>query len=108
MDIDNTPTTLPTGKATVQALKYLKEGYMWQMGNGDNTSVWYDKWVGDFKLKYYTDDVTEEMAGMKVKHLIKNHFWDLSPMSTSLNEDLLNSIKAIPMSSIYNENDKYV
>jgi hypothetical protein len=48
----------------------VREGYKWRIGYGQQVSVWFDRWVGDFPLYSLIPHPEEEDKSLMVAELI--------------------------------------
>lgn len=76
----------------------LKQGMIYNIGNGEDISLWYHHLVGDGPLYKHQDIVIPETkAHWRVAHIIQNRKWNLDPIAPLLPHDIIVMIKAIPL-----------
>lgn len=57
-------------KSICRAIPFVREGYKWRIGYGQQVSVWFDRWVGDFPLYSLIPHPEEEDKSLMVAELI--------------------------------------
>lgn len=79
------PAASPIRKAIFKALSFLKDGYKWQIGNGDKVSIFFVNWVFDFPLKDIIFDIDPRDLSLRVADIIgPAGGWDLSVVHSRL------------------------
>lgn len=80
---------------------FLKEATFWSLGNGKSINVWRDKWVDNFRIDEYINQVPTHLSTLKVAALINwtNKSWNLEFLKPFCPEFIINKIVAIPIPS---------
>lgn len=88
-------------KDILKGLPFLKQGIKVVIGDGRDTSLWYNHWVGDSPLYLHTrSNIPPSLENWKVANIISNGKWELSHISHLLPHDILIQILATPLSCL--------
>lgn len=61
-----------TWKGIVRGFDCIKDGFAWRVGNGEDISLWYDKWLGQGRLCDMVNDIAAADQQFKVADIIKD------------------------------------
>ncbi|XP_057248280.1 uncharacterized protein LOC130590240 [Beta vulgaris subsp. vulgaris] len=76
----------------------LNKGLVYNVGNGEDISLWYHHWVGNEPLYKHPDiNIPDSKAHWRVARIIRNGAWHLDSIISLLPHDIALSIKAIPL-----------
>ncbi|XP_048493650.1 uncharacterized protein LOC125494124 [Beta vulgaris subsp. vulgaris] len=76
----------------------LNKGLVFNIGNGEDISLWYHHWVGDGPLYKHRDiSIPDSKAHWRVARIIRNGTWYLDSIISLLPQDIVLEIKAIPL-----------
>lgn len=100
-----------TWKGIIRSLNMTKGGFAWNIGTGEEVSIWFDIWVDNEPLCLLIEDIepTETMWNVADIIIIKsNGSWDLGRLKTVIPNVIIRKIIAIHLNTSNNNGDKLV
>lgn len=93
LNIHASLSSSPTWKGIVKSFGWVKDGYVWQRGNGSTISFWFDGWLEDTPLSQLVADIHPADKSLKVADLCDERGqWQLQRLLTPLPADLQHRI----------------
>ncbi|GKV16725.1 hypothetical protein SLEP1_g27324 [Rubroshorea leprosula] len=101
LNVEIAQKSSPTWKSILRCRDVLSLGTCWRVGMGDHINFWQDVWVGDSPLRsYIVGPISEEFLTMTVARAITpNKEWDVEMLMNWLPVEVVNEIRALPLSS---------